>query len=98
MLPVIAGGIIPATVNVSGVGRVLKFQIVVGLVQQTGTALAFEIINNARQSVFFQKILLDLKRKGTHLASAGRAFEQISSFSLDGTEIRRPKTPILPVI
>ena len=61
MLAIIARGIEPTAVDVRGVGRAIKFQIVIGLVQQAGTALPLETGDDVEQGIFLQQITLDLE-------------------------------------
>ncbi len=84
--------------NVNGFGRIFNLQMLVGLVKQTSTTLAFEIIDDAGQRVALQKIAANLERKGTRPALPTCAFQNIRSFSLDRTEVGGPKNPILPLI
>src|SRR5580704_12209425 len=97
MFSVIAGGVVPAAVNVEDV-RALELQMVVGLVEQARRPLALEIINDTGQRVALQKTALNLKRKRAHRAAAGRGLEQIISLSIERTEIGGPKNPILPLV
>ena len=95
---VVAGGVVPAAVDVGGGGLVVEFQIVVGFVEEAGAALAFEVVDDVGEGVAFEEAVLDEEGEGADGAMIYRGFEGVGAFGVEGGGVGGEEDPVFPLV
>ncbi len=95
---VIAGGVIPAAVDVNrtAAGARWQRQFAVRLIEQAGDALAFEIGNHIRQCIALEQIGTNNERPGAHIAVAAGGLQHVAARCLPAREIGTIEGAIAP--
>src|ERR1700722_5499885 len=104
MFAIVAGGIIPAAVEVEGVGgrgagldgRGWQRQVMIGLIEEAGGALAFEIIQDIGERRFFKDVGTDDEGPGGGGMAWPECPQPVSAGCGIGGEVDCPELPILP--
>jgi hypothetical protein len=95
---VIARRVKPAAMQVSTLTRLIgERRVPVGLVEQSGASLSFEVKDHVRQRVPFEQVLAHHKRERPDRAFARGAFDNVNAFGGDAVEFDGPEMPILPL-
>jgi hypothetical protein len=95
---VVAGGVVPAAVDVGGVVGILEFEVVVGFVELAGAALGFEVVEDVGEGVAFEEVGLDEEGEAVDGAVIRNSFQGVGAFFGEGGEVEGPEGPVFPVV